>query len=479
MTYVELQLEHTQLQIRFAELQLKYGDVDSEKVALQVQLEQLSEQIASLEKELEAARRANKRQAAPFSRGTRKDNPKRPGRKPGHPGTRREKPDHVDKTLCAPKLIRCPYCGGPVEKEQQHENYQTEIPPIEPEVTRFVFYSARCPGCRKRVCSTHPEQTSTATGAAAHHLGPWMRALAADLKGRLGVPLRKIQEILDQYFQIQVSPGALVQSNYRLQDRAGLTLEAMRKALATEELVCADETGWRVDALSSWLWVVCSERFTWYDITSHRCATVVGDILGEDFAGWLMRDGWRSYDARLKYSMLRCLRHLQRNAEALEDRQSDEAAETMALFILWLDGVFSLKKQVGELSGVEYQEQATALAEWLDEFIEQCHSSSQENQKFAGRLAEIQHQIVPILEYPELPATNNLGERQTRPGVLHRKVSAGNKTQRGAEALAAVASLAASCRQQLISFADVVRRILRAPAGEAVIFWEQPEPAPS
>jgi hypothetical protein len=298
----------------------------------------------------------------------------------------------------------------------------------------------------------------------------------ADLKCRLGIPFRKIRDILQQQFGIDVSPGGMVQSNYRLANKSEPTLDALKDALSEEKVVGADETGWRVSVQSYWLWVICSKSFTFYEIVSHRCATVVRNVLGEDFEGWLTRDGWSSYDARLDYRMLRCLYHLQHNAEDLEDAQEGEAAETIALFVLWIDGVFSLKKRVEELSGVEYQQEAEALVEWFDEFLQESSCCSEANQKFVDRLTKTRGQIIPILEYAELPATNNQSERQIRQMVLHRKVCAGNKTERGAKALADLASLATTSRQRLAKFASVVHRILTAPAGQAVIFWQPANP---
>ena len=59
--------------------------------------------------------------------------------------------------------------------------------------------------------------------------------------------------------------------------------------------------------------------------------------------------------------MVRCLRHLQRNAKDLEDELDlQPAAETVALFIWWIDGVFDLKKRHcrAEISAEKYQAQA-------------------------------------------------------------------------------------------------------------------------
>ncbi len=457
----------------------KCAQLAKEIEALRAEMDQLREQNEELQKALAQAQRAGKRQAAPFSRGKKKANPKRPGRKKGHPGSTRPRPDHVDRTLkAAPLDGSCPDCGGPLEDEQSEENFETDLPESEPVVTRFVFWKAWCPRCKKWVYSYHPQQTSTATGAAASHVGPRLRALAADLKCRLGIPYRKIADLLEEQFEIRITAGALVHSNHRLAQRAQSTVEEMKKALAKEAVVGADETGWREAAVPHWLWVACSERLTLYEITPHRCAEVIREILGEDFEGYLMRDGWSSYDAQLSCQMLRCLRHLQRNAEDLEDAQSDDAAERIALFILWIDGVFDLKKKyrAEELEPTQYDEQAQELIEWLDEYLEQSEHSSAANRKFAERMTKIREQIVPILENPQLPATNNQSERQIRPAVVHRKISAGTKSKKGSKTLATLASLAASCRQNLVKFAHLVEQILTDSSGRPVIFWEPSEP---
>src|ERR1035438_5780635 len=77
----------------------------------------LREEIERLQKELEAAQRAVRRQAAPFSRGQRKSHPKSPGRKPGArygAHSRRPVPERVNEEIPAPVPAQCPTCAGPL-----------------------------------------------------------------------------------------------------------------------------------------------------------------------------------------------------------------------------------------------------------------------------------------------------------------------------------------------------------------------------
>ncbi len=112
-------------------------------------IDQLQSQVTTLTTTIEALRaknaqlrRSTKRQAAPFSKGTRVSKPKRPGRKPGsgafsfrqapQPEEITEPPVDVPITLEA-----CPACGGRLEEEQVDFAYITDIPPMpRPKVTQ-------------------------------------------------------------------------------------------------------------------------------------------------------------------------------------------------------------------------------------------------------------------------------------------------------------------------------------------------------
>ncbi|HJN76674.1 MAG TPA: IS66 family transposase [Myxococcota bacterium] len=482
-TRTESDAESARLRKENAELRADNAKLRASVDGLAGQVEELGRQIAKLTKALTDAQRAGKRQAAPFRRKTRKADPKRPGRKPGHKGEWRAIPDKVDRVLHGPALTHCPDCGHGVDDVHTSTNYETDLPKVEPQVTQYVFDSAWCSHCDRQVHAPHPEQTATATGAAASHLGPRVRSLSADLKHRLGVPYRKQSDLLQAHFGLRVSAGGIVQANYRLTERARPTYDEIRKELARSELIHADETGWRVDSDSWWLWVVCSKALTAYRITDHRSAKAVVELLGPSIKGRLFRDGWASYDKQLAgWPMLRCLLHLQRNAEDLLREQTGGAKDTPSLFLDWLDDVFLLKRQAATLTPEAYADRAAGLEASWDWMLEHLRMSEDDerNLGFMARLGGAQEQILPLLRERALPVANNQAERQIRPAVVIRKISAGNKTGRGARTHEVLASLAASCRQQGAAFADVVRQILVGPAGKVARFWRpKPSPAPS
>ncbi len=152
---------------------------------------------------------------------SRKDKPYKPkgspGRKKGKGTFRRRKPPPESelKSVQVP-LAQCPNCGGALHRRKRHEHIQSDIPPVEPVHIRFITQSGYCPHCKKRFRSRHPEQSSSATGAAGVSIGPNARAIAAEMKHRLGVSYEKIADMFEAIFNFTVSRSGLCRSGRRL-----------------------------------------------------------------------------------------------------------------------------------------------------------------------------------------------------------------------------------------------------------------------
>lgn len=67
-----------------------------------------------------------------------------------------------------------------------------------------------------------------------------------------------------------------------------------------------------------------------------------------------------------------------------------------------------------------------------------------------------------VLDYPELPLTNNEAERALRHWVIARRIGMGTRTPQGTRAFALLASVIESCRKRSASpwpyLADVIRK---------------------
>ena len=246
--------------------------LEDEKQRLKEQLERMREENQRLRNELEAALRAAKRQAAPFSRGEPKNNPKPPGRKSGAAhGTHHQRPvpDHVDEEIPVNAPTQCPDCGGPLTVERVDFQYQEEIV-RRTWVRRFHIPICRCEHCRKRVQGRHPLQTSDALGAAAVQVGPEAITLGVLMNKAQGLPHADAAAILKQGFGLTMSRGGLCRAIQRVARKAETTWHALRDAVRRSELAHMDETGWKVDAQLHWLWGVVTEQITYCEILPGR-----------------------------------------------------------------------------------------------------------------------------------------------------------------------------------------------------------------
>jgi transposase len=426
---------------------------------LEAQLADRDARIADLEAQVAAAQRAAKRQATPFARRERKADPQKPGRKPGQGRfAYRAKPAPAPVTETKTALLDGgPTCGGPVQDRAPQEQFQIEIPPVPPTVTRFVTERGYCPACAAAVQSVHPEQISTATGAAGVVLGPRLKAFAADLHHRLGVSYGKMARLGRDRFGLPSTRGGLAPADARLARTARPIYEQLVALLRQSAVGHGDETGWRIGRLAAWLGVFANSEITVYEIARRRGHEVVLKILGREFRGFLVADSFRAYDAAALADWLqqKCVAHLLRNLAELLERKQGRARQFAQDVTALLREALALKAGAADLRAPEYEAAAGALEERLDRLLDpKRRFSAADNAHLAERLRAHREDRLRFLYWAELDATNNLAERELRPAVVTRKMGGGNRTAAGAQTQAILASVLATCHRQAVSILD-------------------------
>ena len=289
--------------------------------ALQRRVHDLQAEVDRLRQQLDEATRAGKRQAGPFSKGPPKPQPKKPGRKPGKDyGTKAHRrppsPEQIDEVHEAPLPDRCPDCGGPLAQTHIAHQFQVEIP-RKPIHRQFNIHVGQCQKCHRRVQGCHPLQTSDALGAAAAQLGPDAQAAVVELNKQAGLSHGKVTRCLESLFGIPLSRGGSVHTILRAAARCEPVYEAIRQTVGQSEWVVPDETGWRVSGHPAWLHTLVSPEATAYVIDPTRSGAVAEAILGLDYNGTMIHDGWSPYDQFKDARHQQCLNHLLRRADEM------------------------------------------------------------------------------------------------------------------------------------------------------------------
>lgn len=426
-------------------------------VELERERDRLHRENADLREKLELQARELHRQAAPFRipESKRVKNPRSPGRKAGHPGACRRRPAHVDEDVAVP-LECCPHCGGTVENCQPVEQFIEDVPDMRPQVTRLVTYSGDCARCG-RVATRHPRQLSRATGAAATQVGPRALSIAVDLNKRLGLPLRKTCDVLAEHFGIRLTAGALAQAEARLAARLEPTYREILDLLRTSPVVYTDETSWWVNGSNRWLWVFTSRELTLYVVDHRRNVEVVKETLGKAFGGVLSSDCLNIYDT-LVCTQNKCYaHHLKAIGTALEDASGD------GRWLLQLRNLLVTAIALGKIRSDVPVDAYARFVESLERRADELLAAATGDADAAKVVARLQRQrdhLFTFLRFEGVDPTNNAAERGLRPAVVARKISCGNRSDRGRRTWQTLATLSATCGQKRASFARAVARAL-------------------
>ncbi len=414
---------------------------------------QLRQENRQLRDELDKAQRQMARQAGPFRREEQKkippDEQKRPGRKPGHRGSCRKEPDHIDETIELP-LDNCPKCSGPVTNIERIEQIIEEIPPVRPRVYKVITYRGRCRCCGE-VGTYHPLQTSHGRGAAHVQLGPRALALGACLNKVHGLSMRKTCKVLHDLCGLRITAGGLSQALCRIAGRVEWMYEKLIADIRGSPAVFADETSWWVGGPKWWLWVFTTAESTVYHVDHCRGSVVVEQMLGDDFDGMLVSDCLSSYDPP-NYDKHKCIAH---HLRAISKAMKYPHTQDYMYLLSWrrfFHGVIALYRLREVIGNKDFEHKRRVMEDWQDRLLNELVSQPGDV-AVRNRLLKQRQHLLGCLYNPAAEPTNNRAERALRPAVIARKISCGNKTERGRDCWQILASIGATCRQRMTDFA--------------------------
>jgi transposase len=462
----ELRRENARLRQELERSKAERARIEQERARLERERARLEREITRLKDELEAARRAGARQAAPFSKGAPKRRPRRSGRKAGRAYGRRGQrpvPTIVHATHDVPVPPTCPTCGDPVRETHVAAQYQEDLPPVQPVIRRFDVHIGRCRGCQRRVQGRHPLQTSDALGAAAVQLGPHAMALAVSLNKQFGLSFGKIATVFRTRFALHVTPSALVRGLHRAAAQSEPTYAALCETVRTSPVVVPDETGWKVRGLLHWMWVFATATTTVYRIRRGRGFRDAASVLGVDFAGGIGRDGWAPYRQFTAAFHQTCVGHLLRRCRTLQQDHPRARFPARVARILQQALKVRDRRAAGTISahGVD-----VARGHLFNQMLDLLEDPGllPEMQRFARHLEVELPALFSLLVDPDLDATNWRAEQALRPAVITRKVcGGGNRSRRGADTQQVLASLLRTASQRGLDATDVLTTLLRAP----------------
>ena len=416
-------------------------------------LEKQAVQIAALQAKVEELTRSGKRQAAPFSKGTPKKDPRRPGRKPGQGiFKRREAP--TPEQLSEPPIEvpveqpACPGCGGELAFDRVEEASITDLPEvIRPRVRLFRVAVHRCRGCGATARGRHPELAADQRGATAHRLGPRVLAAAHHRPLSPGRPGPQAAGTVSDPHRDRLHTGG---------DHPGRPEEGrrghwrdLRRALRLgprRGLVPHRRHRLAEGGSSRWLMAFVTDTATVYQVRERHRNEEVRERIPADYAGTMITDRAPIYDAAELAAIKRqvCLYHVLRSITEVTEAKAGRARRFGAELKALLKQALELWHERRAGPPVEdYAERVRRTKMDITWHLRDRELTDPDNQRLLDGLGRCHDQgsLVRFLDDPSIEPTNDRAERALRPAIIARKVSHCTKTARGTAAFEAWTSV--------------------------------------
>jgi len=363
----------------------------------------------------------------PYAKPSAPPRRKKRGAQLGHTGAARPRPEQIDRRETH-QLPACPACGGTLTRTHRTRTRIVEDIPddLKPVVTEHTIHRDWCPCCRKQVEPPVPDALPNCT------LGNRTVALSAWLHYGLGVTTRQIVDVFNRHLKLSITDGGLTQMWHRLSDVFEPWYEQIHRHCLDAGVLHADETGWRVEGRTWWLWCFATTDATFYLIDESRGHAALDEFFVEEFRGVLVTDFWAAYDA-VGRTKQKCWPHLLRELKEV-DAGSDNGGD-------WPAFAKRLRRIYGDAIRLELA-RPTLPADEFGMKLARLHGritdlavgdwANPHARRLAKRLSKYGAQLLTFVEFEGVPSSNNHAEREVRPAVLMRKASYGNQSERGA-----------------------------------------------
>jgi len=422
--------------------------------------------IAELEAEVARLGRPPKtpgNSSVPPSAGFKANRAERRGRKRrrGHDGIsrRRRVPDVIVR--CRPGA--CRGCGEPLPVDGQRRVGRTqvvELPPARPVVIEAWQYAARCRGCGARTKGAYPAGLEPA-----RTFGPGVEALLGYLHERHHVGYERLVELCRDVFGLAISEGGIDNALGRLAERARPTYEALGAAVRASPVIGSDETGARVAGETAWQWVFQTPEASYHVIAPRRNAGVIAAFLGDARPEAWVSDLWAPQVAVAADAHQLCLAHQIRDLTYAVEADGYAGRLWAAELRHLLGRAVHLGRTRATLAPASFARRRLRIENAVDRlvfriFLPETPAADAPNaRRLQARYREHRAGLFVFLDRPDVPPTNNASEQDLRPSVIHRKVTGGYRSQRGADASAILTSLFATARKRGENSLDTLRSL--------------------
>ena len=357
---------------------------------------------------------------------------RKPGGQPGHKGNTLKMmadPDHIVEL----RPDYCRSCGSSLAESPsalERSRQVVDIPPIRAVWTEYRTYARQC-GCGCRTVADFPEGVGSPIG-----YGSNIEGLIGYFHSRQYLPFKRMQEMMNDVFNIDISEGGIHYLLSRFADRITPAYDMIRQRVERSTVVGTDETGIKVNGDKHWFWTWQNTLLTYIAHSATRGKAAIDAHFPDGFPGaTLVHDGWRPQIATLAGHHQTCLPHLLRHLNYLDEKYGGQQ---------WADSFRKLLYDSMELdrAAEKGEVERTRIVQRLKDLLEKPPDKEhKELYTFYKRMCRERQHLFTFLFIEGVPPDNNASERAIRNVKVKQKISGQFKNQRTAQNFAKIRSV--------------------------------------
>jgi len=343
------------------------------------------------------------------------------GGKVGHKGHGRssicEDDADIVETVAAANV--CPDCGSGLEEKGTRRRTVIDCQPVK--MKKIVYHLERryCPRCKKVVSAKAP-------GVLAKCLyGNQLLVYVAVQHYIYGNTLGQIEK------QTGVGYSSLIDAMHQLAGRLKDVPKSLIESYQQAAVKHADETGWRTDGQNGYAWLFCTPDISIFRFRGSRSASVAKEVFRDKpLPGILVVDRYNGYN-KLPSKIQYCYAHLLRDVKDLEKDFPENAEIKAFVQALSTQLANAMSLRTLDITEKQFKQQAAKIK---NEIINITNSQARHPaiQNIQDIFREKADRLYHWADDRNVPADNNLAERELRPLVIARKISFGSQSDAGA-----------------------------------------------
>lgn len=431
------------------------------------QLAQLKADLEAMKQKLDQVQKkpptTSKNSSQPPSKDQKRDQPKdrrkhRHGPPQGHEKHERKlvaEPDYVVNL----RARQCQKCHAPLEDTGGRlvkVNQITELPEAKAKVIEVRQYETNC-GC----CGLRQVQEAPVGLEMERTFGTRLETTVVYYRQEQHMSYERTQLALLNLHGVEISQGGIDGIMHRAGEKAVPAAKPIEETVRQSAVIHSDETSSRVGGDNWWEWVFCTAKAVLHVIRFNRSEDVIKDVMNKRKA-----EVWESdcYGAQLKAPtehLQLCLAHQLRNLQAVVDADPN-LTWPRAMQVLFRYAIH-LHHQRYQLSPDQFSIQVARIERHCDRLLQRSLDSP-DAKRLQRRYRKHRQKLFVFLYRTDVDPTNNVAERALRPSVIHRKVTGCFRSEWGAKAFAALASVIDTAELSGICAFDAIQSLFGSPS---------------